>query len=283
MDRRELAGFLKNRRERVQPRDVGLEAGPRRRTPGLRREEVARLAGMSVDYYIRLEQARGPRPSRQVLGALARALRLTDDEREYIFNLAGERAEPPPGPPQEVPQGILQLLDRLDDTPAFVQDAKYDVLAWNALAAALIVDFGTLKPSDRNPIRWFFQSDPCPADFDEEHRQFMRAAVGDLRAAAGRYPGDPGVKRLIAEMSAASGLFRRLWDERDVQVRLATRKRMNHPVLGAIELHCNVLLVPDRDQRVVLCTAAPGTSSYEALKLLRVIGAQDLTGPRAAT
>jgi transcriptional regulator with XRE-family HTH domain len=152
VDRKELADFLKSRRERIQPQDVGLEAGPRS-TPGLRREEVARLAGMSVDYYIRLEQARGPRPSRQILGALARALRLTDDEREYVYNLAGERSAPPPGPPQEVPAGILHLLDRLDDTPAFVLDAKYDVLSWNALAAALITDFSALAPIDRNSIR----------------------------------------------------------------------------------------------------------------------------------
>lgn len=140
VDRQELAGFLRDRRARVQPQDVGLETGQRRRTPGLRREEVARLAGMSVDYYIRLEQARGPHPSRQILGALARALRLSDDEREYVYNLAGERGAPPAGPPQEVPAAILHLLDRMDDTPAYVIDAKYDVLAWNPLAAALLRD-----------------------------------------------------------------------------------------------------------------------------------------------
>jgi transcriptional regulator with XRE-family HTH domain len=278
VDRKELADFLKSRRERIQPQDVGLEAGPRRRTPGLRREEVARLAGMSVDYYIRLEQARGPRPSRQILGALARALRLTDDEREYVYNLAGERTAPPPGPPQDVPAGILHLLYRLDDTPAFVLDAKYDVLAWNVLAAALITDFAALAPRDRNSIRSFFRDDPDPALFtDQAHWSFMRESLADLRAAAARYPDDPGIKELVAEMSAASGLFRRLWAEREVRVRHGTRKLMRHPMVGEIELHCDVLLVPDRDQKVVLYTAAPGTPSYEALKLLRVVGVQDMS------
>jgi transcriptional regulator with XRE-family HTH domain len=277
MDRTGLADFLKNRRHRIQPRDVGLEAGPRRRTPGLRREEVARLAGMSVDYYIRLEQARGPRPSRQILGALARALRLSDDEREYVYNLAGERTAPPPGPPQEVPASILHLLDRLDDTPAFVLDAKYDVLAWNALAAALLADFSVLPPKDRNTIRSFFGGDPDPVLFTDQHWSFMRESLADLRAAAARYPDDLGIKDLVADMSAASKLFRRLWDEREVAVRHSSMKRMLHPVVGEIEVHCDVLLVPDRDQKIVLYTAAPGTPSHEALKLLRVVGVQKLS------
>jgi transcriptional regulator with XRE-family HTH domain len=278
VDRQELADFLKSRRERIRPQDVGLEAGVRRRTPGLRREEVARLAGMSVDYYIRLEQARGPRPSRQILGALARALRLTDAEREYLYNLAGERTAPPPGPPQEVPAGILHLLDRLDDTPAFVLDAKYDVLAWNALAAALIVDFSALRPRDRNTLRWFFRDDPAEEAFtDEGQWSFVRESVADLRAAAARYPDDPGIKELVADMSAASALFARLWATREVRVRRGTKKTMRHAVVGELHLHCDVLLVPDRDQKVVLYTAAPGTPTHEALRLLRVVGVQDMT------
>lgn len=279
VDRAELAGFLRSRRARVQPQDVGLAPGVRRRTPGLRREEVAGLAGMSVDYYIRLEQARGPRPSRQVLAAIARALRLTDGERAYLFNLAGEQPGPPPGPPQDVPQGILLLLDRLDDTPAYVLDAKYDILAWNAMASALMVDFATLRPEERNPIRWFF-AQPYAAhlldDDDDEHGDFAREAVADLRAAAARYPGDPGIRRLVADLRARSETFVRLWAERDVTVRRSTTKRMIHPVVGSIELHCDVLHVPDVDQRLVLYTAAPGTRSYEALRLLRVVGTQRL-------
>jgi len=140
MDRRQLAAFLRSRRARLRPADVGLTPGPRRRTPGLRREEVAGLAGISVDYYTRLEQARGPRPSRQVLSALARALRLYEAERAYLYHLVGEEPAPPGGPSPDVPAGVLHLLDRLDDTPAYVIDARYDLLAWNPLAAALLGD-----------------------------------------------------------------------------------------------------------------------------------------------
>ncbi|TYK46308.1 helix-turn-helix transcriptional regulator [Actinomadura decatromicini] len=278
MDRREMAGFLRLRRARVQPGDVGLEPGVRRRTPGLRREEVARLAGMSVDYYIRLEQGRGPRPSRQILAALARALRLTDDERAHLFNLAGERPAPMPGPPQEVPAGILHLLERLDDTPAYVLDAKYDVLAWNDMAAALIIDFSALEPRDRNPLRWLFLNpDSRLTEEGGEYGTFARLSVADLRTALGRYPDDPGVTSLVAELSAGSEQFRRLWERHHVEVRRGSSKWMRHPVVGDIEVHCDVLHVPERDQKVVLYTVEPGTPSHEAFRLLRVIGTQDLS------
>jgi transcriptional regulator with XRE-family HTH domain len=278
MNRQETAAFLRSRRARVQPADVGLQAGTRRRTPGLRREEVARLAGMSVDYYIRLEQGRGPRPSRQILAALARALRLSDDERSHLYNLAGERLGPPPGPPQEVPAGILHLLERLDDIPAYVLDAKYDVLAWNDMAAALIVDFSKIPPGERNLVRAFFlHPDACLIEDDDEYGKFAQQSVADLRTAAGRYPRDPGIASLVDELKGGSGLFRRLWDRHQVEVRRGSRKRMRHPVVGELEVFCDVLVVPDRDQKVVLYSATPGTPAHEALKLLRVIGTQDLT------
>src|SRR5579863_6096659 len=139
--RTELAAFLRARRARLSPRQVGLpEAGTpgRRRTPGLRRQEVAQLAGMSVDYYIRLEQGRGPHPSRQVLSALARALMLTADERDYLFRMAGQSPPPPPAPSREITPGIRHLLDSLPETPAYVVDAAYNVLAWNKLATSFI-------------------------------------------------------------------------------------------------------------------------------------------------
>ncbi|HEX2317327.1 MAG TPA: helix-turn-helix transcriptional regulator [Thermomonospora sp.] len=281
MDRRELADFLRTRRARVRPEDVGLERGPRRRTPGLRREEVARLAGMSVDYYIRLEQARGPRPSRQILGALARALRLTDGERDHLHHLAGEPPRPTGGPPQEVPAGILHLLDRLDDTPAFVIDATYDVLAWNPMAAALLPGLSGRTPRDRNPLRaLFLHPESCRIEDDSDYGRFARASVADLRAATARYPGDPGVTGLVNEL-LASPLFARLWAEHEVAVRTSSVKVVRHPAVGPIELHCDVLHVPDRDQRVILYTAAPGTPAHEALRLLRVIGVQDMDGGRA--
>ena len=278
MDRRQLADFLRSRRARVRPDDVGPHAGTRRRTPGLRREEVARLAGISVDYYIRLEQARGPRPSRQVLGALARALRLDDDERAHLHHLAGEEPRPPAGPPRDVPPGILHLLDRLDDTPAFVTDAKYDVLAWNDLAAALIMDFSAVPERERNTLRRFAARGVDR--LDEGQRRFMRSAIADLRAAAGRYPGDPGIAGLVAELRAVPE-FAAMWDEHEVRLKRSAKKRIDHPIVGPMELHCDTLLVPDRDQRVVLYTATPGTPSHEALRLLKVVGTQRLLSDHA--
>jgi transcriptional regulator with XRE-family HTH domain len=278
MNRQETAAFLRSRRARVQPADVGLRAGTRRRTPGLRREDVAQLAGMSVDYYIRLEQGRGPKPSRQILSALARALRLSDDERSHLYNLAGEQLGPPPGPPQEVPAGILHLLERLDDTPAYVLDAKYDVLAWNDMAAALIVDFSKIPPRERNLVRaFFFHPDACLIEGGDEYEKFAQQSVADLRAASGRYPRDPGITALVSELKDGSELFRRLWDRHQIEVRRGATKRMRHPVVGDLEVFCDVLVVPDRDQKVVLYTAAPGTPTHEALKLLRVVGTQNLS------
>ncbi|MGI5207992.1 helix-turn-helix transcriptional regulator [Spirillospora sp. CA-108201] len=277
MDRQEMAAFLRSRRARIQPADVGLPGGTRRRTPGLRREEVARLAGMSVDYYIRLEQGRGPRPSRQILGALARALRLTDDERAYLFGLAGETPEPPIGPSQDVPPGIVHLLERLDDTPAYVLSARQDIIAWNPLAAALMTDFAAKAPHDRNVVRWLFAGpDIEQYGADEYVTQFARGLVADLRAAFGRYPGDAGIAGLVAEVAGRSALFARLWDEGEVGIRRGSRKRMTHPVVGELDMHCDVLYVPERDQRVVLYTTTPGTPSHEAMRLLRVVGTQDL-------
>lgn len=277
MDRQEMAVFLRSRRARIRPADVGLPGGTRRRTPGLRREEVARLAGMSVDYYIRLEQGRGPRPSRQILGALARALRLTDDERAYLHGLAGEAPEPPSGPSQDVPPGIVHLLERLDDTPAYVLSARQDIIAWNPLAAALMTDFAAMAPQDRNVVRWLFTGPDIERYGADEHvTRFARGLVADLRAAFGRYPADAGIAALVAEVAGHSALFARLWDEGEVGVRRGSRKRMRHPVVGELDMHCDVLYVPERDQRVVLYTTTPGTPSHEAMKLLRVVGTQDL-------
>ena len=232
---------------------------------------------MSVDYYIRLEQARGPRPSRQMIAAICRALRLSPDEAAYLHHLAGEVPGPLPGPVRDVRPGLLHLLDRLDDTPAMICDAKYDVLAWNAMAAALIADFSALPPGERNII-WRFFTDP---DVRGRHdadgaRRFARESVADLRAAAARYPRDAGVRQLVDRLLAASAGFGDLWAERDVQARRSARKRLRHPVVGWLDLDCEALHDPDRDQWVVLYTAPPGTPSHEALRLLRVVGTQDL-------
>lgn len=275
VDRSGLAQFLRSRRARVQPQDAGLPAGRRRRTPGLRREEVARLAGISVDYYIRLEQARGPHPSDQVLDALSRALRLSTDERAHLFHLCGGAARPATGPRTDVPTGILHLLDRLDDAPAVVLSATYDALAWNPMWAALMqADPSSGPPAERNTLRGFFSE--RAREYAGQHRQFAREAVADLRAASARYPDDPAVTSLVRDLNSASGLFRELWDLHEVAVRRSTSKTVDHPVVGVLHLDCETLFVPDRDQRLVLYTAPPGSPSHQALQLLKVVGLQDL-------
>ncbi|MFD0735320.1 helix-turn-helix transcriptional regulator [Planotetraspora mira] len=282
MDRRELAAFLRSRRERITPADVGLPSGPRRRTPGLRREEAAQLAFISTEYYTRLEQARGPRPSREVLAGLARALRLSDTERDHLHHLAGAPPGPAPGPSREVRQSILDLLYRLPQAAAIVTSATHEVIAWNDLAAALMEDFSALSRRDRNLVRRVFLG-PHPqgrrlygvSDLDG----FARSAAQDLRAAAARYPGDPEVAELVSELLAGSEEFARLWASHDVSTELTLCKTFQHPLLGPITVNCDVLDITDRDQRVVIYTAAPGSPSEEALRLLSVVGTQRMDVP----
>ncbi|MEV4602476.1 helix-turn-helix transcriptional regulator [Amycolatopsis sp. NPDC049253] len=275
MDRRELAGFLRSRRERITPADVGLPAGPRRRTPGLRREEVAQLAFISTEYYTRLEQARGPRPSREVLGGLTRALRLSDAEREHLHHLAGEPAVPLPGPSRVVRQSILDLLDRLPQAAAMVMSATYEVIAWNDLAAALMEDFSALPRLDRNLIRRvFLRSDDQRLYGVSDADEFARYAARNLRATAARYPDDPEVTELVHDLLAGSEHFARLWASHDVAAQPGLRKTFRHPVVGPLTVNCDVLDLTDRDQHVVIYTAVPGSPSEEALRLLSVIGTQ---------
>ncbi|GGZ68273.1 helix-turn-helix transcriptional regulator [Streptomyces echinoruber] len=281
MDRQELAAFLRSRRERITPADAGLPTGPRR-TPGLRREEVAQLAFISTEYYTRLEQARGPRPSREVLAGLVRALRLSDAERDHLHHLAGAPPGPPPGPPREVRQSILDLLRRLSQTAGLVVSATYEVLAWNDLAAALMEDFSALPRRDRNLLRRAFLG-PHPqgrrlygvSDADV----FARGAAQRLRATAARYPGDPEVTGLVAELLAGSEEFRRLWASHDVTAEPTLCKTFRHPLVGPVTVNCDVLDITERDQRVVLYTATPGSSSEEALRLLSVVGTQRMDVP----
>ncbi|MFI6923180.1 helix-turn-helix transcriptional regulator [Nonomuraea spiralis] len=247
-----------------------MPGGGRRRTPGLRRQEVAQLAGMSIDYYIRLEQGRGPHPSRQVLGALGRALMLDQDERAHLFRLAGQVLETP-RIREDVPASILHLLAFLEDVPAYVMDARHDLRAWNPLANLLMGDLDSLPPDQRNVIRWVFMS-PGIAEHlsDEEKGRFARASVADLRVAAGRYPDDRPLQALVAELLALSPEFAELWARHEVEVRREQRKRVTHPVVGTIDTICQVLRVPDRDDlRLVLYTTEPGSPSHRALRDLR--------------
>ena len=277
MDRRELAVFLRSRRERITPADVGLPAGPRRRTPGLRREEAAQLAFISTEYYTRLEQARGPRPSREVLAGLARALRLSDAERDHLHHLAGAPPGPAPGPSREVRQSVLDLLHRLPQAAAIVTSATYEVIAWNDLAAALMEDFSALSRRDRNLVRRVFLG-PHPQGRRlygvSDAEVFARSSAQDLRATAARYPDDPEVTELVDELLAGSEEFARLWASHDVSTEPTLCKTFSHPLVGSVTVNCDVLDISDRDQRVVIYTAAPGSPSEEALRLLSVVGTQ---------
>lgn len=273
MDRALLADFLRSRRARVRPEDVGLPPGARRRTPGLRREEVAQLAAISVDYYNRLEQARAPRPSRQVLAALGRALLLYPSELAHLFRLAGEVPDPPARPDDVVPHGLRHLLDRLTDTPAYVIDARYELLAWNSLAVAVLGDPDDWAPDERNLAWRMFRGRPAP-DIDRAGAGAVAArCVADLRAAASRYPDDPALGRLLARLRADSPEFDRRWRDHGVCVRdVPDRIVLTHRAVGELALDREVLELAGGGQRLVLHTAS-GSRSAEALRLLGVIGA----------
>ncbi|MGW6500197.1 helix-turn-helix transcriptional regulator [Nonomuraea angiospora] len=273
MDRVKLADFLRRSRERLQPQEAGLVTGPRRRTPGLRREEVAQLAGVSADYVMRLEQARSSQPSVQLLSALARALRLTEDERDHLYLLAGHR--PPEGARagNHVRPGLLYLLDRLGDTPAQLLTDLGDLLAQNPLAEALFGCVCTVEEPDRNVVwRWFtdpFAREPYPA---EEHDHLSRLHVADLRAAATHRGYDHPATSLIGRLEAASEEFAVLWQRHEVAVRRQSRLRVMHPSVGPIEFDFEMLQTQAADQRLRLFTPPPGSKSVEALELLRVVG-----------
>ncbi|MFJ7996366.1 helix-turn-helix transcriptional regulator [Streptomyces sp. NPDC096310] len=275
MQRDQLADFLRRRREAIRPAEVGIADGPRRRTTGLRREEVAMLAGMSVDYVVRIEQGRSSRPSTQMLGALARALRLSDDERDHLFHLAGHRPPPADGLAGRARAGLIRMLDLLGDTPALVLSDLGEVLAGNRAALLLTGDLTSFSGDRRYVVhRWF--TDPaaravCPPAEREDH---ARRLVADLRAAAGRRSGDPTVAGLVDRLRAASADFRRLWAEHEVAVRRADRKTFLNPRVGRLLMDCETLVTPDQGQQLLVLTPADA-DTRERLELLRVLGVQD--------
>ncbi|OLZ66604.1 transcriptional regulator [Streptomyces sp. IMTB 2501] len=282
MNRAELADFLRRGRARLTPSDVGLTPGARRRTPGLRREEVAQLAGMSVDYYTRLEQSRGPRPSRQMLTALARALRLTDAAHDHLFHLAGEEPPRRETASAHVRPGLLLILDRLYDTPAQLVNDCGEVLAQNAMAKALVGDMMSRPRHERNLVRRFFLDPAARSLFPEEDREpHGRSHVASLRAVTAARPDDPEPAELVAELRSASREFALLWDEHEVSVRDRATKRFQHPLVGLLELDCEVMLSHEHHHLLVVHTARPGTESHERLQLLRVVGLQDMTPQQA--
>ena len=278
VDRDQLADFLRRRRERLTPAEVGLSVGVRRRTPGLRREEVAQLAGMSTDYLARLEQSRGPQPSTQVLAALARALRLTDDERDHLYYLAGRTPPALHRPNAHVSPGLLHVLDHLTDSPAFVVSDLGETLVQNPVAIALQGDDSHREGLDRYGVwRWFTDPATWAKSPEDDWPTHSRTQVADLRATAARRHGDPDVVELVEQLTAVSDEFTALWTEHEVAVRRADRKRIIHPEVGMLDLLCEVLVGASGDQFLVVLFARPGTDTREKLDPLRVIGTQDLT------
>jgi transcriptional regulator with XRE-family HTH domain len=273
IDLAELGDFLRRSRERIDPPSVGLAPRSRMRTPGLRREDIAQMTGISVDYYARLEQQRGARPSEQVLGALARALRLTDDECDYLYRLAGYATLARGTAIRHVRPGLLLVLDRLVDVPAQVSSDNGQALARNAMAEAL---FGApVLPGRAGNAIWllFAETDSRPM-LKEELPRLMATAVADLRATHARRPDDAEVNALIHDLLEVSAEFRELWERHDVAVRHSSSKTFVHPQIGPLELECEVLLSASAsgEQSLILYTARPGTDTAEKLQLLRVLG-----------
>lgn len=282
MDKRELGTFLRSRRERLRPQDVGLPSGPRRRTPGLRREEVAVLAHISTEYYTRLEQGRAPRPSGEVLAGIAEALRLTDAEADHLHVLAGTAPSRTGLHRRDVRPSIRTLLERLPQTAGFVTSATFEVLAWNDLAAALMEDFGAVPPAERNLARRAFLRPPTSLYGVSDAAEFRHHVVMELRATLARYPADPAVTGLVDELRDGSPEFARLWERHDVQAAPMLTKTFHHPVVGDVTVDCDALALTDRDQHLVLYTAAAGTRDAEALALLNVLGTESLTAGSAS-
>lgn len=270
---RDLADFLRRARSKVDPTRTGLPADDRiRRVPGLRREEVAYLAGVSTDYYTRLEQGRRITPTAGVLDAIARALDLDTAGRTHLGHLAG----PPPstttrrraGAVQRVRPGLHQFLDALDPQPALVLGRRTDVLAANRMARALLADFERLRPKERNYARWMFLSDDTRTLFLDWEEQ-ARVVVENLRLDAGRAPEDRVTAELVAELTEHSPEFRRWWDDHGVHQRTFGSKRLHHPVVGALTIDYETLTLPgDPDQTLFIFTTPAGTASRQAMALL---------------
>ena len=279
MDRVELADFLRRRREALRPEDVGLAKGPRRRVAGLRREEVADLSAMSADYYARLEQRRGPQPSEQMLAAIARGLRLTPDERDHLFRLAGHTAPTRILRSEHVGPALMRVLDRLDDTPAQVVSDLGETLAQNRLAAALLGDqTGFTGPARSAVYRWFTDPDERRLYPEADHDRQSRVQVSNLRASLARGGADARAAAVVERLRDESPEFVRLWDRHEVAVRFDDHKTIVHPDLGDVELDCQILFTRNQAQALLVFTAQPGTEGHEKLRLLSVVGTQQL-GP----
>ncbi|MFE6685162.1 helix-turn-helix domain-containing protein [Streptomyces sp. NPDC057743] len=279
----EFGKAVRRWRDRVPPEAAGLPTGGRRRAAGLRREELAMLAGISVDYVTRLEQGRATNPSSQIVEALARALRLSMEERAHLFQLAGLA---PPGPetvPAYLTPSIQRLLDRLTGTPVAVFNAAWTLLVANAPYEALMGELPAQGSNERNGVwRHFLGAGASRARrTPQAQREHEATLVADLRAVAERYPADRGLQRLITELRTGSERFAELWEAGTPGHRRAPRKTIDHPQVGPVTLDCDLLTVAGSDLRIMVYTAEPGTGDAQRLALLTVIGSQDLVTPGA--
>lgn len=276
----ELGQSIRAWRDRLDPADAGLSAGARRRAPGLRREELASLAGVSVDYLSRLEQGRATNPSLQVLASLARALRLSEEELCHLYLIAGQA---PPGRcriDRHLTPGVQRMLDRLEEMAVTVYDVTWTLVAQNPLAAALIGDMEVLQGRERNLLWREFRGSP-PGRFrrdDVETERFRQELVSDLHAAVGEYPKDEDLAALVADLRAGSEDFERYWARGEIAVRTASRKTITHPEVGPITVDCDVLRVQRSNLRMIVYSCPPGSADAEKLALVGVLGLQRMAG-----
>jgi transcriptional regulator with XRE-family HTH domain len=278
IDRTGLADFLRRRRESLQPEDVGLPRGPRRRTSGLRREEVAALCFMSTDYYARLERERGPRPSEPMIASIAQGLHLSLDERDHLFRLAGHNPPARGALADHISPGMLRILDRLDDTPAEIVTELGETLRQSRLGIALTGDTTRYTgPSRSIGYRWFTAPETRELYAPEDHALLSRMFASGLRQVVTMRGPDSRAAQLAEQLLEQSEEFRGLWDDHEVGVHPRETKRFVHPEVGALELNCQSLLDPNQSHRLLVYTAVPGTESYEKLQLLSVIGVQAIS------
>jgi transcriptional regulator with XRE-family HTH domain len=270
-DQTELAEFLKTRRSELAPSDVGLpEGGAHRRVAGLRREEVAQLAAISTDYYTRLEQGRIS-PSAPVLESLARVLQLTDDQRTYMYELVGRSAASAKSrrrARQKIKPFMQRVLDQLTGTPAIVMSPTHDILAWNSLAAALMIDFGEIPERERNFMRLLF-TDPRMRSLYPDWEGLARAVISYIRMEAARKPDDPALAELVGDLSIRDPQFRQWWAGTHVALKRRGTRTYDHPVVGEITLDWDALTSDaEPDQQLIIYTAEAGSRSEEALREL---------------
>ncbi len=279
MDLQAFADFIRVRRENLQPEDVGLTRGPRRRANGLRREEIAGLSGMSTDYYARLERGSGPQPSEQMVAAMARGLRLSLAERDHLFTLAGHVSPKWAQRSDHINTGLMRVLDRLADTPAQIMNNFGETLAQTPLAVSLLGEQTGLEGMRRaNIYRWFTEPESRDIYARADHDHVGRVMVAQLRQVFTQYGADSMAGLITSRLLEESSEFATLWASHEVGLMHTEEKHFVHPEVGELDLNCQTLLDVDQDQILLVFTATPGSLSAERLQLLAVIGSHRIAG-----